>query len=209
MNAIRTFVLCLCLIAVVFISPSCYKEPLHPVTKQYILMDSFCRDYFDSYRQGSQWIYQIQGTNQIDTTTETTFLRIYQNDDSLLLTDYIERYYEGDYNAYQSKLVPIYYSLVATGKNSCFWGLMYQFGAGMCIVESHGSFSQPQGTPGPTNGAIIDTFPVLNHVFYNVLHLSCSWDNQYQDVYFAKNIGIVEKRRGAQVFLLKTWNVNH
>ena len=217
MNVIRSLFLCFCLVAIVFASSSCYKEPLIPYKGQKILVDSTCIAYFASYNIGSQWVYQKEGYSDVDTVNETSYnITFYGYGGDKL--DYGNTHYEYQYITvgYTSKVMGNLDATVARAEDdltNCYFGF-YDLGHGLMlspdIWESSGIFYAEhfQYSDRNNTATILDSFQVLNHTFRNVLCLKGLMGYNFSELYFVKNIGLVERRvTNYPAFLLKDWSI--
>jgi len=188
----------------------CYKAPLLPHIEYKVSVDSTSKSYFASYHTGSQWIYQKEGSGSLDTVVESS----YDN-------EYYE--YTGDpldvgntHYAYQNITVS-YYSNISGSLTTSDNKDESDTNSTYCAIEGENASRETKGTFnglyetfGYISATILDTFTVLNHTFTNVLYLKGVMGPGYSEIYFAKNVGIIEKKiTNYPAYLLKSWAIKY
>ena len=204
MAVIRTVFLCSCLVGIVFTSSSCYKEPLHPIYQQYFPLDSTSREYFAFSKAGSQWVYEIQNWNETDTTKETSLNSSYNTGDSLSAQGILLNY-ETDVLNFTSTLAGNF--TVNTTRLANARANHYLFSLTYSNYYLYSDISAMESNNVVFGATKLDSMQVLNRVFKNVIHL-VNYSHPYiVDVYFVKNIGIIQKSVYGKVYQLKSWNI--
>ncbi len=217
MAVIHKFFLCFCIGALIIVSSSCYKEQLLPFVGKKILVDSTCTAYFASYNIGSQWVYQKEGSSDVDTVNETSYnIAFYGYGGDEL--DYANTHYEYE-NITVGYTSQVMGNLDATAARTeddltnCYFGFS-DLGHGLLtnpdIMESGGIFQGVGSYNGNHNNSatILDSFQVLGHTFRNVLYLKGLMGYNFSELYFVKNIGIIERRvTNYPAYLLKALTI--